>query len=92
MTTKQFKQALRDGPHAWPGGYPKFFVMSDGGALSFESAKKNARLIIQAIREKSRDGWRAVACEINWEDASLYCDDSGERIESAYAEEQAAEC
>jgi hypothetical protein len=38
------------------------------------------------MRNKVNDGWRVVACDTNWEDASLYCDHSGERIESAYAE------
>jgi len=38
------------------------------------------------MRNNVNDGWRVVACEANWEDAELYCDYSGERIESAYAE------
>lgn len=27
-----------------------------------------------------------IACDVNYEDGELYCDDCGERIESAYAE------
>jgi hypothetical protein len=38
------------------------------------------------VRHKVNDGWRVVACDTNWEDGELYCDHSGERIESAYAE------
>lgn len=24
-----FRKAMRNGPYAWPGGYPLFFVMGD---------------------------------------------------------------
>jgi len=27
-----FRAAIRNGAYAWPGGYPMFFVMADGGA------------------------------------------------------------
>lgn len=87
MNTKEFKQALRNGPYAWPGGYPIYFVMSDGAALSFDAAKDNAKLIIRAIRENSNDGWRAIAADINWEDTTLYCDQTSARIECAYSED-----
>lgn len=29
-----------------------------------------------------------IMCEANWENPSLYCDDCGIRIESAYAEDE----
>ncbi len=76
-----------DSPYAWPGGYPKYFITRDGAALSVESAKANADLITESMRDRSNDGWQVTACAINWEDAELYCDHSSERIESAYAEE-----
>ena len=88
-TPADFARALNSGPYAWPGGYPLFFITSDGEALSFEAAKKNGKLICQAIREKLRDGWRVEAADINWEDPELFCADSGKRIESAYAEPEA---
>jgi hypothetical protein len=83
----QFNKALADGAYAWPGGYPLYFVTADGGALSFESAQENAAQIRDAIIEDDkRGGWRVIGVEVNWEDGELYCDHSGERIESAYAE------
>lgn len=86
-TVAQFTAQLAQGGFAWPGGYPLFFVTSDGGALSFESAQKNAKLIESAIADNdSTGGWQVVACQVNWEDAELYCDDTGKRIPSAYAE------
>ncbi len=85
-TIEDFKSALKEGPHCWPGGYPLFFVCDDGSALSYQYAKENAPLIESAIADKdSTGGWLVVACEINWEDASLYCE-GGSRIESAYAD------
>jgi hypothetical protein len=85
-TVEQFKADLCE-PYAWPGGYPRYFITSDGAALSYKSAVHNQKLIIDSINESSNDGWQVVGCDINWEDLDLYCDDTSERIESAYAEE-----
>jgi len=84
-----FRQAMRNGPFAWPGSYPLYFITSDGEAMSFASAKYNRRKIIEAIHDKDDSGWRVIAIDINWEDADLHCVHSGERIESAYAEKDA---
>lgn len=85
-TVKQFKDALKNGPYAWPGGYPVFFITSDGAALSFDAAKKEKKRIIDSIKENSSDGWRVSGVDINWEDPNLYCDHTNKRIESAYAD------
>ena len=77
MTTLEVKRALKAGPWAWPGCYPLFFVMRDGAALSFA-----------AMRERfCQEARGASAVAVNWEDPDLYCDHTGERIESAYAED-----
>jgi hypothetical protein len=82
-----FRKAIRNGKFAWPGGYPMFFVMDDGEAISFEAAKAERRNILEALAaDHAHDGWKPVAFEINWEDADLYCAHTGKRIESAYAE------
>ena len=86
---EQFRAQLASGAFAWPGGYPLFFITSDSAALSFDAAKAEAEAIEDSIASKADDGWRVVACEVNWEDASLFCDHSGKRIESAYAEDEA---
>ena len=80
-----FRKAIRNGAYAWPGGYPLFFVMADGEALSFEAAKENHREILEALAHGQRnDGWKPVAFEINWEDSSLICAHTGKAIRSAY--------
>jgi hypothetical protein len=76
---------MRHGPYAWPGGYPCYFITSDGAALSFKAAKQERRNIIGSIHNHSSDGWLVVGMDINWEDADLVCDHTGEHIESAYA-------
>ena len=73
-------------PYAWPGGYPRFFITNDGEALSFDAAKENQALIIDSIANKHNDDWQVIGCDINWEDNSLYCADTGKRIKSAYSE------
>lgn len=85
-SVQDFKATLRAGEYAWPGGYPLFFITSDGAALSFKTARKEFRRIAESIRDRSHDGWRVVACTINYEDSELYDDHSNEKIEAAYTE------
>jgi hypothetical protein len=84
---KQFKKHINDGPYTFPGAYPVFFITSDGAALSFDAAKDNAALIQESIENHSNDGWRVIAVAVNYENPDLYCDHTGGRIESAYAED-----
>ena len=86
QSISDFRTAMRNGPYAWPGGYPLYFITSDGAALSFKSARAERRNILEAIHNRQNDGWRVVAMDINWEDADLVCDHSGELIETAYAD------
>lgn len=86
----QFLVILAEGPWAWPGGYPLFFVTSDGEALSFRSAEQEREAICEAIAESDKGScWDVIGVEINYEDPELYCCHSGERIKSAYAETKA---
>lgn len=90
-TVQQLKKALRGGEYTFPGFYPTYFVTSDGQALSHRAARANFRLIIEAMTdERDRSGWAIVRQDINYNDPELFCDVTGERIPSAYAEDQAA--
>ena len=88
-TTLQLRATLRAGAYAWPGGYPLYFVASDGEALSFESVRENYAQCARAIHTPGcgASGWRIVGCAVNWEDNMLLCAHSGELIESAYGVE-----
>lgn len=61
--------------YAWPGGYPIFYVDDQNNILCPDCANK--------------EGYNSIPThyDVNWEDPDLYCDDCGNRIESAYAEE-----
>jgi hypothetical protein len=85
-TTADLKATIRYGEFAWPGGYQMFFITSDGAVLSFDSVKAELRSVLDSINTKTNDGWRVVVCDINYEDTALYCDHSGEKIESSYGD------
>lgn len=91
MTVQELKSHFYKGharAYAWPGEYPVYFVTSDGAALCPKCTTKERAQIFRSTHEHSRDGWAIEGADINWEDSSLYCDHCGERIESAYAEDE----
>lgn len=76
---------LDQGPYAWPGGYPKHFVMADGETCAFEAIADNKEEVFASFEEGGDDAWRPVAVAINWEDPHLTCAHTGKPIEAAYA-------
>jgi hypothetical protein len=88
MTLQEIKTALRNGPYAWPGGYPLFFISTEGDALSFEAVRKNWREVCRSHlnMQGGESNWHLISCEANWEDPNLICAETNERIPSAYAE------
>lgn len=81
------RAAIRHGGHVWPGGYPVFAGMADGGALCFDCVKKELRELLQAMRTRYRgDSWLVSQFAVNWEDSELTCDHCSKAIESAYGE------
>lgn len=87
VTLAKIKYAIRN-KYAWPGGYPLFFVTGQGEALSIQGAREIWRNIIIAHKDNRYCDASIEAIEINWEDPSLYCCVTNQRIESAYAEEE----
>jgi len=82
-TVADFRKAVRMGPYAWPGGYPLYWITSDGGALSWEVCKTERHNILWSLHNKVDDGWRVVALDVNYED-DIICDHTGKQIEAAY--------
>ena len=70
--TRELKATLRAGAFAWPGGYPLYFVTSDGGALSFQTVREELPSVLDSIRENNSDGWQVIGCDVNWENTSLF--------------------
>jgi len=64
---------------AWPGGYPVVYLDKHDNVLCPECANGY----------EPGDEDAPVSAGINWEDPSLHCDECSERIESAYAEDEA---
>lgn len=88
-TSRQLCGQLRAGEYAWPGGYPVYFICADGDPISFKAVRDNLRYVLLAMRDRSFDqSWRIIGAGINWEDPYLFCAHTGERIESAYAEDE----
>jgi hypothetical protein len=58
------------------GCYPVYYLDNSGSAVVCASCANNDE---DNGREPSAQG-------VNWEDSELFCDECGERIESAYAE------
>ena len=86
---KDVKTAIRDG-YAWPGGYPLYIIMNDGAAIHPDCAREEYRQIAHdTVKGWKSTGWNAAGADINYEDAHLYCDHCNQRIESAYAEDEA---
>lgn len=99
MTFKEVCAALRRGKFV-DGGYPTFFLTSDGDRLSHEAVRENIFLVGRSMRDFGRkDGnhhysdpaWRVIECDVNWEDPDLVCAHTYKRIPSAYAEPEESE-
>ena len=77
-------------PSTTVGLYPKYFVLADGSALSYEAAKEEYRQIKEAIVERAGGElhgdvqWLVVGCEANMEDETLVCAHFNEKIPSAH--------
>ena len=67
------------------GSYPVFYLTANDSVLSADAVREN----FADCCDKEQPDFFVTMMEVNWEDASLFCDHSGERIESAYAEDDA---
>ena len=74
---------VAESPYAFPGGYPKFAITSDGACLCPECCKTERESIATTT---GSDGWNVVGIDLNYEDDHLFCDHCSVKIESAYGE------
>jgi hypothetical protein len=63
---------------AWPGGYPMFYLTKSNAVLCPKCANTN---------DEEFEGDEITACDVNWEDGEMHCDNCNKRIESAYADD-----
>jgi hypothetical protein len=86
-TVKELIQAVRQGRFTSIGCYPLYFVTKDGGTLDPKTVKDNLLLVGRAVRDRNDPQWEVIGCDVNWENPDMYDDHTGDRIESAYAED-----
>lgn len=75
--------------YAWPGGYPLFYIWET--PLPFRQYASWCPMCATEALQESEVHEKDIKAEVNWEQGinnPLYCTDCGERIESAYAEDE----
>ena len=87
--TNRYHLPERIESYVWPGGYPIFYVANDGGCICPACVSSNLEQITESTNIQAGDGWQIVGHDVNWEDPKLYCEHCGNRIEPAYAEDDA---
>ena len=84
-TNRDLLIQLRDEPYSWPGGYPRYAITDDCGAICSGCAKDEFDRLDEA---EPHDGFYINMLTVNWEDNDLYCDHCNDRIESAYGDDE----
>lgn len=85
-TGLEYRETLRAGPYAWPGGYPLILVCDDGAALCFDCGRSEGPQILRAIRQNERNGWQVIGCQVHWEGPDEECAHCSRAIPSAYGD------
>lgn len=81
-TVEELEKALSQGKYTSIGA-PIFFFTVKGEALCYDAVVENKETIIEAIKNKDDRQWEVIGYDINWE-SRIYCDHTGDLIESAY--------
>lgn len=87
-TLSELKATLRNGPYAWPGGYPIVLYLEDGEPCTFKAVLGDWRRVVSDMLDGFGE-WRVVGCDIYYEGPPLICAISGDLIESAYGDPEA---
>ena len=67
------------------GSYPILYLTKDDRPICPQCVQDNLPAILA-----SEPGWDGLTHHVNWENPHLDCEHCGERIESAYAEDEAS--
>jgi len=65
---------------AWPGGYPMYGVMRDGGPICCDCIIKEWPRIEEATKDNGRTGWEIEGIDINHEDGECFCCNCDKKI------------
>jgi len=68
-------------PFAWPGGYERFAVTTDGAAICFKCCASEYAILLRSTRGRDNDGWTVEAASSDCEmDGPLSCDHCSREI------------
>jgi hypothetical protein len=81
----KLKATLRNGPYAWPGGYPIVLYLEDGEPCTFQAVRDDWRRVVSDMMAGCGQ-FNVVAADIYYEGPALACAMSGQLIESAYGD------
>lgn len=79
------KMVLRNGPYAWPGGYPLYLLDVEGDCYHLECVRRIFRHVVIDTK-RGKGGFIMTNVEVNWEDTNLVCYSCHNSIDSAYGE------
>lgn len=92
FSRKDLARFVRSGKYTPFGGYPVFFITIHGNPVSFDAVKANFKEFLRnsghEAPESCDNDMRIAFVEVNWETPDLFCTFTGNRIESAYAEDE----
>ena len=84
-TVEQLRELQSGSPFL---GYPHYYVAKDCGVICPCCLKENLELISESMADGWDNQWIVIACEINYEDNGLYCDNCSEQVEAAYNDDE----
>jgi hypothetical protein len=91
MPLEVLEASLKEGLYTSIGSYPKFMVVGRVQCLCWDCVQENLEQIRESVVSNDTKGdYYPLYIEVNWENPELYCDECSGRIESAYAEPEAA--
>lgn len=69
------KSLIRE-PYAWPGGYERFAITTDGAILCPYCLKKEFHTVMHSTKYQYRDGWEVAGCGYigDYDDEMITCD------------------
>lgn len=88
MTYRVTKELLAEYKDCLPyftglGAYPLYYVLID----PYETGQEHESIVLCPLCANKEERKVGMYYSVNWEDAEMYCEGCGNRIESAYAEE-----
>ena len=73
-------------PYAWPGGYGRRLVLTDGEVLCHDCVQSNYAELYRATRDGERNGWAVAGEYIPWEGPADYCAHCGAELPTVYGD------